>query len=104
MNVILKLQVLEHLRNSSVQHDYVNALRKMHDLKPGYMDYMTTEPLIPEIELTRLEDADYDLCCALMTMLAYEDGIDFGKHCLSGDVTRIVDRMMGLLQYERATA
>jgi len=104
MNIILKLRILEELKSTTNQHEYVSALRRMNDLKPGYMDYMTTEPLAVEFELLRVEGADYDLCCAILTMLAYEDDIDFAKHCLTGEVNKIVDRMIELLQYQRATA
>ena len=52
-------------------------------------------------ELKRLECDDYDLCSALLTMLLREDHFcngTFAQRVESGQVERIVQRMIKLLE------
>ena len=67
--VLRELQQREHIH---VDH-YYEALERTGDMKYHYYDYMTTEPIHCDKELERLPEADYDLCCALLTMLLRED-------------------------------
>ena len=49
----------------------------------------------------RLPSADYDLCCALITMLLREDHFSngsFGERFANGDVSPIVEKMIALLK------
>lgn len=83
---------------------YQNMLESFGDLKRNYYDYMITEPLNCDEELKRTETADYDLCCALLTMLFREDHFVqygcFGERYKNGDVQKITDRMIYLLEKE----
>lgn len=83
--------------------DYYQALlEKVGSLVRGYGDYMTTEPINCDEELKRITTADWDLCCALLTMLFREDHFSqygcFDNRCEKGDVQRIIDRMIFLLE------
>ena len=53
-------------------------------------------------ELKRILTADYELCCALLTMLFREDHFAkygcFENRCEKGDVQKIIDRMIFLLE------
>ena len=69
-------------------------------MKYNYGDYMITEPIDCQEELKRLPEADYDLCCALLTMLLREDHFcnsSFERRYRAGDVQPILDRMIALL-------
>ena len=62
---------------------------------------MATQPINADEELKRLPSADYDLCCALITMLLREDHFSngsFGERFENGIVTPIVERMIALLK------
>lgn len=52
---------------------YYKVLEDIGDLKYDYISYMTDGPINCEMELERLPNADYTLCCALLTMLIRED-------------------------------
>ena len=69
-------------------------------MKYNYGDYMITEPIDCQEELKRLPEADYDLCCALLTMLLREDHFcngSFERRYKAGEVKLILDRMLALL-------
>lgn len=80
---------------------YQELLEKVGSITHGYGDYMTTEPINCDEELKRTGTADWDLCCALLTMLFREDHFAqygcFENRCEKGDVQRIIDRMIILL-------
>lgn len=101
-----KVWVLEELQKKglvSAEH-YYEALERIGDLKTNYYDYMTTEPIYCDEELERLPRADYDLCCALLTMLLREDHFSngsFGERYRAGVVQPIVQRMIDLLSADR---
>ena len=81
---------------------YQELLEKVGSIQYHYGDYMTTEPINCDEELKRIASADWDLCCALLTMLFREDHFaqygSFDKRCEKGDVQRIIDRMIFLLE------
>jgi hypothetical protein len=86
--------------NTSNENYYYDCLRDIGDLKNNYYNYLTTSPMDVEIELKRLPEADYALCAALLTMLLREDHFSngsFERRYHKGDVTSILQRMMGLL-------
>lgn len=81
---------------------YQNLLEKVGTIKSNYSDYMITDPINCEDELLRVSTADYDLCCALLTMLFREDHFAqfgcFENRFAKGDVQLIIDRMVFLLE------
>ncbi len=83
---------------------YQGLLEKVGTIKYHYYDYMITEPINCDEELNRTETADFDLCCALLTMLFREDHfVQYGcfeRRCESGDVQRVINRMIALLEAE----
>lgn len=97
-----KLQVLRELQQREHIHvdHYYEVLEQTGDIKYHYYDYMTTEPIHCDKELERLPEADYDLCCALLTMLLREDHFSngsFNERYKAGQVQPILQRMIGLL-------
>ena len=68
-----KCMILRQLTSNSSVSEYYKALERIGDIKSSYGDYLITEPINCNIELERLPGADYDLCCALLTMLLRED-------------------------------
>ena len=77
------------------------TLEEINAIKYQYHEYMTTAPVDAEEELKRLAFADYDLCCALITMLLREDQFDngaFDKRFSNGEVTPIIEKMIMLLK------
>ncbi|MGN8754130.1 hypothetical protein [Blautia sp. HCP3S3_C4] len=68
-----KCMILRQLTSTSSVSEYYKALERIGDIKSSYGDYLITEPINCNIELERLPGSDYDLCCALLTMLLRED-------------------------------
>ena len=82
---------------------FYDILEECGDLKFNYHDYTTTRPIDCKQELQRLPTADYDTCCALLTMLLREDHFSngiFDERQQNGEVRPIVDRMVTLLEKE----
>ena len=81
---------------------YRETLDKVGMVKQNYYVFMTTEPINCDAELKRVDTADFDLCCALMTMLFREDHYSgygsFDNRYENGDVQKIIDRMVVVLQ------
>ena len=81
---------------------YQNLLEQISGLKRQYYDYMITEPVNVDEELKRIETADFDLCGAFLTLLLREDHLAqygcFERRCEKGDVQKIVDRMIYVLE------
>lgn len=81
---------------------YQDLLDKVGSIKRDYGNYMTTKPINCDEELKRTLTADYELCCALLTMLFREDHFAeygcFENRCEKGDVQKIIDRMIFLLE------
>ena len=102
MEIADKINLFKTLNshNSLRADDFYDVLEKCDSLKTNYYDYMTTTPISCDDELLRLPTADYDLCCALLTMLLREDHFSNGSfdrrlHC--GQVKPIVERIINLL-------
>lgn len=75
---------------------YDALLRKRGWEQLRYLDFMITHPIRLDLELQRVEQADFSLCCALLTALLREDHFSngaFEKRLQGGDVKRILDRM-----------
>ena len=70
-------------------------------IKYNYRAYMITQPINCDIELTRLHNANYDLCCALLTMLFREDHFCDSIATLPnrhGDIKRVIYRLIAVLE------
>ena len=83
------------------EYAYYDAVRKCEVSQKGYDCYMTTSPINCDVELHRLPTADYDLCCALLTMLLREDHFcngSFERRYANGEVTPIIERMIMILE------
>ena len=79
---------------------FYEVLEKCDSLKTDYFDYMTTSPINCDEELLRLETANYDLSCALLTMLLREDHFcngSFGERQRNGQVQSIIKHIIDLL-------
>lgn len=102
MEITNKIDLLKKLScSSNIQVDlFYKILEKCEILKTDYHNYMTTTPINCDKELQRLPAADYDLCCALITMLLREDHFSngsFEKRQRSGQVKTIIERIIYLL-------
>ena len=98
---LIELLRTEPLNRRELVSFYYDLLEKIDGLKTNYTEYMTTAPVCCDEELKRIPIADYDLCCALLTMLLREDYFmqdgKFEERYENGDVRRIIDRMLELL-------
>lgn len=97
-----KCRFLQSLRDSnSISLDNCReTLEKIGDMKYNYGDYLITEPVNYGEELRRLPGADYNLCCALFSMIPREDHFNngtFAKRRETGEVLSILDQMLLLL-------
>lgn len=96
-----KIKAIQHLiGNPNNEVAYYNLLENMGGLKINYRDYMITEPIDCDSELERVATADWDLACALLTMLLREDHFDNGSLMYrqrKGQVNAILNRMIELL-------
>ena len=98
-----KIERLQSLLNSTTTlvDTFYETLEDINAITYHYYDYMTTEPINADEELKRLGSANYDLCCALLTMLLREDHFSNGSFCerfRNGEVSHIVVRMISLLK------
>jgi hypothetical protein len=92
----IKIMINKELEVSEVY----NLFEKMGDIKYNYRDYMITEPIDVNEELKRVENANYDLCAALLTMILREDHFSngsFDERVESGQVRAILERMIKVL-------
>ena len=80
-----KCEILRAVRESEYAITYYKALESFGDLKQNYGDYMISEPI------------DYELCCALLSMILCEDD-PLLKLSHPEEVRQIVDRMIELLE------
>ncbi len=97
-----KIQVFESLNCDDVirAEHFRNALEECGALKANYNEYMTTRPIDCDAELSRLPKANYDLCCALLTMLLREDYFSNGSFEMRqkrGQVKPIIERILSIL-------
>lgn len=84
---------------------FYETLEKCDALKTNYHDYITTAPIDCDKELLRLPRADYDLCCALLTMLLREDHFcngSFARRQRMGQVKPIVEQIIHLLESQNS--
>lgn len=62
----------------------------------NYGEYSSTHPISVDRELSKIDDADFELCCVLITMILREDHFNNGSYDRrfeEGYVKRILDRM-----------
>lgn len=102
-----KILILRELkqRDRVSESYFYDILERIGIIKNNYGDYMTTAPIDCDTELQRLPDADYDLTCALITMLLREDHFNngaFERRYRAGQVQPILQRMINLLTAERS--
>lgn len=92
-----KCEILRTAKESEYAITYYKALEHFGDLKENYGDYMISEPIDYVSEFKRIPQADYELCCALLSMILCE-GDPLLKLSYPQEVGRIVDRMIELLE------
>lgn len=102
MNSSQKIALLKSLSSDRILSEsfFYEVLEECGDLKLNYSEYASTHPIDCDRELLRLPTADYDTCCALITMLLREDHFSNGsfvRRQRAGQVKAIVDRMITLL-------
>lgn len=102
MNSSQKIALLKSLSSDRILSEsfFYEVLEECGDLKLNYSEYASTHPIDCDRELLRLPTADYDTCCALITMLLREDHFSngsFARRQRAGQVKAIVDRMISLL-------
>lgn len=98
-----KMALFQKLNTENVTdaETFYETLEKCGSLKTNYHDYMTTSPIDCDEELLRLPRADYDLSCALLTMLLREDHFSNGsfvRRQRMGQVKLIVEQIIHLLE------
>lgn len=98
-----KIALFKKLNNENNESAeiYYDILEKCDALKTDYHEYMTTAPIDCDKELLRLPFADFDLCCALLTMLLREDHFcngSFIERQRKGQVKPIIKRIIHLLE------
>ena len=76
-----KISLFEQLNHNNILELklFYEVLERCGALKTNYHEYMTTTPINCDEELLRLHTADYELCCALLTMLLREDHFSNGS-------------------------
>ena len=102
MNSSQKIASLKTLSSNRILSEtfFYEVLEECGDLKLNYSEYASTHPIDCDRELLRLPTADYDTCCALLSMLLREDHFSNGsfvRRQRAGQVKAIVDRMITLL-------
>lgn len=99
MNNIDKIEYL--IKNPSYKsEDYVALLELFDGPIRDYYDYLSTSPIDCDIELKKLDEADFHLCLVLLTVLLREDHFSDGsivQRVKDGDVKRILMRVKELL-------
>ena len=103
MDITTKIKTLKSISTNDVRQEGLlyETIYKCNLLKHDYSSYMTTHPINCDIELLRLPSSNYDLCCALLTMLLREDYFcngAFEKRIRNGDIKRVVDRLISILE------
>ena len=103
-----KIALIQKLNTDNVLRAglFYEVLEECGALKENYYDYMTTAPVDCNQELLRLPAADYDLCCALLTMLLREDHFSNGSFDIrqhQGQVKPIVERMISVASATNAS-
>lgn len=108
MTIAEKIALFQKLNTDTLLRAelFYEVLEECEALKKNYYDYMTTAPVDCNQELLRLPAADYDLCCALLTMLLREDHFCNGSFDIrqrQSQVKPIVERMISLLEAKNSS-
>ena len=103
MNLNEKISLFQKLNTDAILNGdvFYDVLEKCDALKYNYAEYLITEPIDCDSELLRIPTADYDLCCAILTLMLREDHFDNGSFYRSqrnGQIKKIVDRIIYLLE------
>ena len=100
-----KISIYQALLENATSHimPYYDALKTTGDMKYDYKDYYAVKngPTSIEQELQRVSTADYDIACALLTMVLRIDHFNegaFDHYYNNGKVPLILQRMIQLLQ------
>jgi hypothetical protein len=94
-----KKRILQCLSSKGTYKPYHEALEAMGDIRYNYTEYFENHNADEAIQL--LPTADYDLCCAILTLILREDywiNGSFERRYSNGQVTAVVERMLELLQ------
>ena len=79
---------------------YKEAFDTAGELKDNYQEFLRHKPINCDLELKRLHEADYDQCCAMITMLLEEEKYSpgaFAKRLHQQEPQKIIDRMLWFL-------
>lgn len=103
MDNLKKINVLKMLIQCTELNEtrMLDILEKIDVIKHNYYDYMITEPINCDEELKRVVTADYDVCCAILTMLFRENHFSngsFERRYNEGQVVPIFERLIQLLR------
>ncbi len=96
---IKKIQALIDSKTPRLEH-YYKLFEEMGDIEYKYTEYVESNV---DKEIRRLPNADYHMCCCLMTLIFREDYFMNGKfkeRYDSGMVTDVLKRMIQLLKGE----
>lgn len=97
-----KIEAIQAVRGNCYNEEvYYKLLRDVDDEKVNYRDYMTSDFINCDMELERLEQADYGLCTALLTMLLREDHFCNGSLCKryeTGQLDAVLCKMIECLE------
>lgn len=74
---------------------YYELLGKIWHTQKSYLDYAASNPPDVTKELKRVDNADFDLACALLMMILREDHFcdSFEERHKNGEVKKVVDRI-----------
>lgn len=95
-----RLRALLDSETDSLEKFY-DTLEDIQAIVYNYHDYATTAPIDVDKELKRLPTANYELCCALITMILREDHFSegsFDERLRNGQVRPVVKKMIELLK------
>lgn len=102
MNKKEKKQLLLNLQVPNTEYKdevFYKVLQEMDDLKKDYNKYFIGMDVDKALELTAT--ADYELCCALLTLTLREDYWNegsFDERYKAGQIMNIINRMIELLE------
>ena len=95
-----KVKTIDSLIAETDTSKFYESLSKAGWLVTDYNRYMKTAPVNADTELERLSNADFELCCALLTMLLREDYFSngsFERRRKGGHIDAILARMKTLI-------
>jgi len=96
---IKKIQAIIDSKTPRLEH-YYKLFEEMGDIEYKYTEYVESDV---DKEIRRLPNADYHMCCCLMTLIFREDYFmngEFKERYDSGMVTDVLKRMILLLKGE----